>query len=586
MPHQQKNSKDIPYKNDQVFNKILKHKYWWLWLVVIFIGITYVVSVVHYRLDLTKEKRYSLSASTKKLLSNLDEKIEIEVFLTGDLSAGFKKLSLATEELLSEFKEYGKTNIQFRFTRPGAGLPDSLRYEIYDSLTRMGIRPFNNQVTSKQGEETTERWIFPSAIIKVNDSLQIPIDLMSGKAGADEETSLNHSEALLEFKFADAIYKLTRKEVPVVAYAAGNGEPLNPTVRDLFETLRTNYRFGVIDLNIGRLDADTIQTLLVVKPSVAFSETEKLKIDQYIMHGGNVIWFIDKLYAEMDSLLRAQTDFIAFDKNLNLDDQLFKYGVRINNDLLQDMKSAKQPLVVGQAGGQPQIERLPFPYYPLVSSPSANPIAKNLDDVFTVFPSSIDTVKSPGIKKTILLASDTNSRVLNSPAIVSLQSVKTEDDLRSFNRSYVPVAVLLEGKFSSLFANRFNSSLQNSLAEYSSHPFLPAGIKDSKQIVVSDADVVTNVITQSQGPLPMGMQQYENYQFANKDFLLNALDYLVNNNGILETRGKDFTLRLLDKQKIAEQKTMWQILNIGLPVLLVLIFGWVYQLKRRKDFAR
>lgn len=568
-----------------VVDTLLKKKFWWLWLIVLFIAITYLISLAHYRLDLTKEKRYSLSNSTKTLLKNLDGKVEVEVFLTGDLSAGFKKLSIASEELLNEFKEYGTTNFQYRFTRPGAGLADSLRYQIYDSLARLGIKPFNNQVTSKQGAETTERWIFPAAIVRYNDSMQIPIDLMSGKSGADEETTLNHSEALLEFKFADAINKLTRKQVPVVAYAAGNGEPLNPTVRDLFETMRTNYRFGVIDVNIGRLDADTIAALMIVKPSKPFTEIEKLKIDQYIMHGGNVIWFIDKLYAEMDSLLRVQTEFIAFDKNLNLDDQLFKYGIRINNDLLQDLKSAKQPLVVGQLGGQPQIERLPFPYYPLVSSPSTNPIAKNLDDVITIFPSSIDTVKSPGIQKTVLLASDTNSRVISSPAMVSLQSVKTEDDLRTFTRSYVPVAVLLEGKFTSLYANRFTDDLRDSLQLFSAQPFASAGIKPGKQIIVSDADVVTNVVTQSQGPLPMGMQQYENYQFANKDFLLNALDYMVNNNGLLETRSKDFTLRLLDLQKITEQKTIWQSINIGIPILLVLLFGWLYQLKRKRDFA-
>ena len=568
-----------------VVDTLLKKKFWWLWLIVLFIAITYLISLAHYRLDLTKEKRYSLSNSTKTLLKNLDGKVEVEVFLTGDLSAGFKKLSIASEELLNEFKEYGTTNFQYRFTRPGAGLADSLRYKIYDSLSQLGVKPFNNQVTSKQGAETTERWIFPAAIVRYNDSMQIPIDLMSGKSGADEETTLNHSEALLEFKFADAINKLTRKQVPVVAYAAGNGEPLNPTVRDLFETMRTNYRFGVIDVNIGRLDADTIAALMIVKPSKPFTEIEKLKIDQYIMHGGNVIWFIDKLYAEMDSLLRVQTEFIAFDKNLNLDDQLFKYGIRINNDLLQDLKSAKQPLVVGQLGGQPQIERLPFPYYPLVSSPSTNPIAKNLDDVLTIFPSSIDTVKSPGIQKTVLLASDTNSRVISSPAMVSLQSVKTEDDLRTFTRSYVPVAVLLEGKFTSLYANRFTDDLRDSLQLFSARPFASAGIKPGKQIIVSDADVVTNVVTQSQGPLPMGMQQYENYQFANKDFLLNALDYMVNNNGLLETRSKDFTLRLLDKQKITEQKTIWQSINIGIPILLVLLFGWLYQLKRKRDFA-
>jgi len=414
---------------------------------------------------------------------------------------------------------------------------------------------------------------------------RIPVDLISGKSGMDEESSLNYSEALLEFKFADAIDKLTRKKLPVVAYAAGNGEPLNPTVRDLFDLMRNNYRFGVIDIKTGILDPDTINALLIVKPLQAFTETEKLKIDQFVMQGGKVIWFIDKLYAEMDSLLRAQTDFVAFDKNLNLDDILFKYGVRINSDLLQDLKCAKQPLVVGQMGNQPQIERLPFPYYPLLSSPSTHPIAKNLDDVLSIFPGSIDTVKAPGVTKTILLASDTNSRTLSTPAIVSLQSVKTEEDLRNFTKSYVPVAVLLEGKFTSLFANRLTGDLKDSLATFSNKPFMPSSVKDGKQIVVSDGDIVTNVISQSEGALPMGKQQFENYQFANREFFMNAVEYMVNPAGVLESRNKDFTLRLLDKQKIATQKNMWQMINIGVPILLVLLFGWIYQMKRKSDFA-
>ncbi len=565
-------------------DKILNSKLWWLWLALIFILIIYLASLTHFRIDLTKEKRFSLSPSTKKVLQNLDDQVQIDVYLTGDLSAGFKRLSVASEELLSEFKEYGKAKVQYRFVRPGEGLPDSMRHQVYDSLVQMGVKTFNNEVTAKQGEEKTERLIFPSAMVKYKDR-QIPIDLMSGKSGMDEESTLNYSEALLEFKYADAIDKLTRKQLPIVAYAAGNGEPLNATVRDLFDAMRNNYRFGVIDLKKGMPDADTINALLIVKPSQPFTDAEKLKIDQYVMHGGNVIWFIDKLYAEMDSLLRAQTDFIAFDKNLNLDDIFFKYGARINGDLLQDLKCAKQPLVVGQMGGQPQIQRVPFPYFPLLGSPSTHPVVKNLDDVLSIFPGSVDTVKAPGIKKTILLNSDTLSRTLSTPALVSLQSVKSEEDLRTFSKSYVPVAVLLEGKFSSLYANRLTNELKDTLSAYTNKPFAAAGTKEAKQIVVSDGDMVTNVVTESKGFLPMGMQQYENYQFANREFLMNAVDYLVNPNGVLETRSKDVTLRLLDKQKVLIGKTIWQVINIAIPILLVLLFGWLYQYKRKKTYA-
>jgi gliding-associated putative ABC transporter substrate-binding component GldG len=378
-----------------VLEKLLKKRFWWVGLSLLFMVVIYLASLANFRIDLTSEKRFSLSNSTKKLLRDLEQPVQIDIYLTGDLSSGFKKLSVASDELLNEFKEYAKGNLQYRFIRPGEGLPDTLRYQVYDSLVRMGIKTFNNQVTTREGEEKTERLIFPAAMV-LYDGRQIPVDMTTGKSGMDEESTLNYSEALLEFKFADAIDKLTRKEFPIVAYAAGNGEPLPPNekIKDLFVSLSKNYRFGVVDVKSGRLNADSINALLIVKPVEAFTDAEKLKVDQFVMNGGKVIWFVDKLYAEMDSLLRVQSDFVAFDRNLNLDDILFKYGVRINGDLLQDLKSAKQPLVVGQVGNQPQIERLPFPYYPLLSSPSNHPVSKNLDDVLSIFPGSIDTVKA------------------------------------------------------------------------------------------------------------------------------------------------------------------------------------------------
>jgi len=566
----------------KLLQKILNHKFWWVGIIAMFALILFISSLLHTRIDLTKEKRYSLSPSTKKLLGKLNEEVEIDVYLTGNLSSGFRKLKIAADELLENYRDYSNGNLHYKFIKPDEGLDDSSKAMLYDSLVRIGIKPFNNKEFTN--DEKSERWIFPSALVKYKDKM-LAVDLMSGKSGMDEESTLNYSEALLEFKFDDAINKLTKTEFPVVAYAAGNGEPLNPSVRDLFEMMRTNYRFGVMDLNTGILNADTIKALMIVKPSIAFTEQEKIKIDQYIMQGGKVIWCIDKLYAEFDSLLRAKSDFVAFDKNLNLEDQLFKYGVRINSDLVQDINSAKQPLIVGNAGGKPQIERLPFPYYPLLSTVSDNPIAKNLDHVLSIFPSSIDTVKATGIKKTILLASDTNSRTISTPAIVSLQSVKSEEDIKTFTKGHVPVAVLLEGNFSSLFANRFSKEMLDSVQHLTGIAFLPTAVRPSKQIVLSDADIVTNVVTQTQGPLPMGVQQFENYQFANREFLLNCMDYLVGDAGILETRNKDLTLRSLDKNKIQEEKTSWQLINIILPILLVLLTGGIIQWQRKKKYA-
>ena len=562
---------------------ILQHKYWSIFILIGFGAIIYLSTIIHSKIDLTAEKRFSISKATKDLLNNLDDKVEVQVFLTGNLSSGFRKLSIATEELLTSLRDESNGKLSFTFKKPGEGLPDTLQSMLYDSLLSIGVRPFNNELNRNEGEKT-EQLIFPSAVIRYKNKIKA-VDLMSGKSGADEETSLNFSEALLEFKFDDAINKITTTQFPIVAYAVGNGEPVNPTVQDLVTTLSKNYRTGIFDLKRGVLNADTIKALIIVKPSLPFSEMDKVKIDQYIMQGGKVLWFVDKLYAEFDSLLRSRSDFIAFDKNLELDDLFFKYGVRINSDLAQDLSSAKQPLVVGNSGGQPQIERIPFPYYPLLISASGHPISRNLDHVLSIFPSSIDTVKAEGIKKTILLSTDTSSRTISTPNMVSLQSIKSEFELQSFTKSYLPVAVLLEGKFKSLYANRFTAEMKDTVEKYTGMPFLPSGIKASTQIIVSDGDLVTNVITQSQGALNMGTQQFENYQFANKEFLLNCLDYLVGNAAIIETRNKDFTLRLLDKIKVREQKIMWQLINIVVPILLVLIITLCLQWRRKKQFT-
>lgn len=325
---------------------------------------------------------------------------------------------------------------------------------------------------------------------------------------------------------------------------------------------------------------------MIVKPTQPFTDEDKLKIDQYVMNGGKVIWFVDKLYAELDSLMRSKADFVAFDRNLNIDDILFKYGVRINNDLLQDLNCSKIPLVIGSnADGSPRMQRIPWPYYPFLSSNTDNPVSKNLDRVLSIFPGTLDTVKAPGITKTILLASDTNSRRLATPAMVSLQSVKSEEDFRAFNKSYVPVAVLLEGKFNSLFANRLTKQVTDSVMQATGKPFAATATVAGKQIVVSDADIVTNAYSPSTGPLTMGTLPYENYRFANREFFLNSIDYLVSNSRIFESRNKDFKLRLLDKEKISTQKNMWQFINIALPVSLIIIAGVILQWIRKRKYT-
>ena len=568
-------------------------------MLALFAGITYVSYLFSYRIDLTAEKRFTLSNSTRTLLKDVDTTITIKVFLTGELPADYKKLSIAAKDLLTEFRELSRNEIKISFEKPGEGLPDdSIKAQLYDSLSRMGVVFERSEDVSASDDKSTNQLIIPSALVFYGNRKPIAIDLRSSRKvfknfnvvndipQEDKEATRNAAEALLEFKFANAIDKLTRSYVPVVAYLVGNGEAPAPKVNDLLQNLRNEYRLGIFDLKQSYPNPDQINALLIVKPTLPFTEEDKLKLDQYVMHGGKVIWFVDKLYAEIDSLMRSQSDFVALDRNLNLDDILFKYGARINGDLLQDLDCSKIPIVTGyNPDNSPKMQRIPWPYYPFLSSVNSNPITKNLDRVLPIFPSTIDTVAATGITKTILLASDTNSRVLTSPAMVSLNSVKDNADFQSFSKSYLPVAVLLEGKFNSLFANRLTQQVQDSVAKASGKPFAAVADTSTKQIVVSDADIVTNTVSATSGPIAMGMLPFENYRFANREFLLNSVDYLVSNNGIFESRNKDFTLRLLDKKKVEALRTNWQFINIGLPILLVLLFGGVFQWRRKNKYA-
>jgi ABC-2 type transport system permease protein len=578
--------------------KLLKHKYG-VWIsAALFVALIYLSSLWFYRVDLTAEKRYSLTSSTKTLLQDVDSVINIQVFLTGELPADYKKLSIATKDLLDEFRFLSGNRIHVSFEKPGENITnDTAKVLLYDSLSRLGVVFESSEVV--KSEKQTNQLIIPSALVSYREGQKpIAVDLRSSRKvykqynvvndnspQEDVEATRNAAEALLEYKFASAIDKLTRKYVPTIAYAVGNGEPTDLKVNDLGENLRNEYRLAVFDLKKGYPNAAVINALLVVKPTLPFTDEDKLKLDQYIMNGGHIIWFIDKLHAELDSLMRSRAEYTAFDRGLELDDLLFKYGVRINPDLLQDLNCSKIPVVIGtNADGSPKMQRVPWPYYPFLSSHNDNPISKNLDRVLPIFPSSIDTVKSPGIQKTILLNTDTNSRRISSPAIVSINSVRSDEDLQSFNRSYVPVAVLLEGKFSSLFANRISKDVMDSVQRVTGRPFLGAGERTAKQIVVSDGDIVTNSVSNTAGPLPMGMLPLENYKFANREFLLNSVDYLVTSNNLFESRNKDFILRLLDKTKVEEQRTTWQFINIVLPIMLVIIIGLFFQWRRKKRY--
>jgi gliding-associated putative ABC transporter substrate-binding component GldG len=543
-------------------------------------GLNILAAHFHTRWDLTAEKRYTLTPGTKRLLRGLDSTVTIEVFLKGDYPASFRQLAQSTQELLEEFREYGGQHIRFSFQRPGQGLTDSSRLAFQQSLVEKGIVPFNMQVQEDASQGYSEKLIFPGALLHYG-SKTIGINLLKNQGGMNPQAAMNSSESLLEYQFANAIYRLQQKQPPLVGYMLGNGELLGAEVFDALTTIQSNYLLDTITLQyISHIPTD-FDAVVFAKPENRFSDEDKLKIDQYVMNGGKVIWFIDQLNASLDSL-QHQESFIAFDKGLNLEDILFRYGVRINQDLVQDMQCDFVPQVVDGTG---QMQPLGFPYFPLLTPTGAHPIVKNMDLVLSHFASSIDTVKGGNISKTVLLTTATNSRSVNTPVEVSWNSLRVKPNRRDFRKQFLPVAVLLEGHFTSLFHNRLDAQTQQAIQKATGTPFKNTSDSINKMIVVSDADIITNAFSQKSGPLQMGVNIYDQSMvYANREFLLNSLGYLTNNAGIMDARSKELTLRLLDPEKIKTEKSKWQMICFIVPIGLILVFAVIFQFIRQRKF--
>jgi gliding-associated putative ABC transporter substrate-binding component GldG len=565
--------------------KLLTSKLWWLFLLVILFTVNFFASVFHTRFDLTKEKRYTISNATEQILKKLDEPVLIDVFLKGDFPAGFKKLAVSVSELLKEFKETGKKNIIYSFHEPGEQLTDNIRYA--DTLIAMGASPINLKVQLKAGEQ--QQFVFPVAWIKYKNR-SILVNIYTGGKRLITPEELNSAEALMEYQFINAINKISGETKTFVGYTVGNGEPAGPEVQDLIEgLLRPNYNVFTLNLATQPMIPDTFKVLMVVKPSITFTEEEKFKLDQYVMRGGKIIWLLDNLAAEMDSLkLNANT--VAYERNLNLTDLLFRNGARINPDLIMDLQCDFLPFIAGGTPDNPQYEFLKWNYFPLFESKNNHPINKNLRLVSSRFVSPIDTVKAEGIRKTFLLQSSANSRIMGSPAIISLSENRNVPEDEKFKSKDIPAAVLLEGKFRSLYEGRISKERADSL-QAKGTPFIGRSNSENKMIIIADGDIVLNDYSaQQQQVLPMGLNKFTlgtnyEYQFANRDFIMNCLEYLVNDAGIMETRNKDFVLRVLDSKKVSEQKNLYQIINIAVPILVIIFCGFIYRQARKRKYS-
>lgn len=568
-------------------------KKYWILLLLVLTGLYWAAGLVPWRLDLTADKRYTISPAVKNMLASLQEPVEITVLLEADnMPAGFKKLANTTRALLGNMQRYSSGRLTYRFVSADAFMSDSLRFDMGDTakaawLSQNAIK--HNEVTSTG---TKASFVYPLALVQAGDYMA-PVNLLQGQGSTGflnpdaqqlQQEIINKAEAQMEYQFAAAIQSLTRPRLPRVAYTVGHGQPTGPNTYDLSQTLQSKYDFFLLNLPQQAAISDSLDVVLVVKPTLPFSDEDKLKLDQFLMRGGRLIFCVDALNADMDSLRSSGTDFTAYARDLNLEDLLFRYGARINANLVQDRQSDMLPQNVGSIGGQPQIELLPWPYFPLLYSSSGHPVSKNLDAVVMQFPNSVDTVQAEGVRKEILLTSSNTSRLVGTPVIVTVEIMKELENASAYKDAYVPIAVLLEGNFRSLYANRMVGSLAAAQAA-TGQPYAPASQKRGMVLITGDGDWVLNSMSRN-GPLPMGMNPYTQYQFANRDFLLNTIDYMADASGIMTARSREFVLRLLDAKRLEQEADTWKWINIALPIVLIILFSAMGMVWRSKKYSR
>lgn len=557
---------------------------------IIIILINIISNFLFTRYDLTTEKRYSLSKATKELLKKTDDIVYFKIYLDGEFPAGFKRLRNSTKEILDEFRAYNK-NIQYEFINPNSISDKKARNDLYRQLVEKGIQPTNLQV--KQKGSATQQIIFPGAEVTYKGR-SLPLQLLISQIGIESEQVLNNSIQALEYNISSVIRRLSIATKPKIAILEGHGELSKYQLFDITQALSEYYQVERVALNeqinilTERITSDTADTrvhnkykaIIIAKPDSAFSEKDKFIIDQFIMFGGKVLWLIEPVFASMDSLDKS-SQTVAIANELNLSDQLFRYGVRLNTNLIMDLNALPIPVVTGKIGNQPQTSFLPWYFFPILLPTSPHPIVNNLNAIKTEFISSIDTIEN-NIKKTILLTSSRYSRLLNTPVIIDLDIMKKQPEERLYNKPFQPVAVLLEGEFQSNFANRISTEISSN----KDIKFLEKS-KPTAMIVISDGDIIKSQFHYSKGfPLPLGYDQYTGQTFGNKEFILNCMNYLCDESGLITVRSRELKLRLLDKTIIEKSKVKWQLINIFVPIILISILSFLMSYIRKKKFAK
>lgn len=558
-------------------------------MVAIVVVINVIGSLKFFRLDLTSENRYSLSDATKELLQSFDEIVYVKIYLEGDFPSGFQRLQRETRQMLDEFRAYN-AGIQYEFMDPAGAGDAKVNKDVQEQLQYKGLKYYELQVNEADGQRVQK--VFPGAIMSLGDE-ERPVQLLMDQLGVSPEAQINASVQNLEYALANGIRGLVQKEKPLIGFLDGHGELEPPFIADFARSLSENYRIDRFHLKKFKTDStetevsitsqqrrlNRFNAIIVAKPEKPFNDLDKFLLDQYVMTGGKILWLIDAIQADMDSLSEGP-QFISFPiyDRLNLSDLLFKYGARINTNIVMDVVAA---------GVSDRRKTYPWVYFPMVLPQVKHPITKNLNAIKLQFPSSVDTIISPGVKKTVLLRSSQYSNVMATPHIVKLDKLYSAPRQELFQDKNVPMAVLLEGEFESAFKNRLvpkeSGGEEVNFIEKS---------KSTQMLVVADGDIIKNqrnVVNPNipKGtPLPLGFDQFTGSQYGNKDFLLNAVDYMLDGSGLIDIRSRELRIRLLDINRLKENKLTWQLVNILLPVVAILIFGLAYTFFRRRKYAK
>ena len=547
-----------------------------LLLYVAIIGLlNFIASFFFSRFDLTSDKRYTLSPATKEMLGKLDDIVYFKIYLDGNLPAGFDRLKTATKEILDEMRVYSNGNIEYQFINPAENPEKKKQDEIARQLIQKGLSPTYIEVKVEAG--TSQQLIFPGMLASYR-TREFPIQIFKEQVSVSSDMQLNNSIQSLEYEISSTLRVLTMDSKPKIAFSEGHGELDSIDVADIFQSLGYYYSVSRIKLEGKLKDIETLnkqKALIIAKPDSAFSEQNKFIIDQFIMQGGKVLWLVDGVYASMDSLSKSGTAY-ALNIPINIDNQLFKYGIRVNANLIMDTRSGFIPVPVNN-----KYKLMPWFYFPLLSQSNNHPIVNNINLVKGEFTSTVDTINIPGIKKTYLLSTSKYTNLQNSPARIDARFAYMEHNLEMFNKTYQTVDVLLEGQFESLYKNHLLPGL-DSIPEIK---FKENSIP-TKMIVIADGDVIKNAVQRSAGrAYPLGYDIYSQQTYGNKNFIMNAINYLCDDSGLIEVRSRELKLRMMDRKKVTDEKIKWQAINTVLPIALIILFGVLQAFLRKRKFA-